>query len=96
MLDGLRTSMGKIDDMFKASHLRSYFEGIDKIERININYNGDEHIYELHINGRDDKLESKLEQSLSVYGPEITYEYTQDGNPYYRVAVSGLMRDLEQ
>lgn len=87
--------MGKIDDMFKASHLNSYFEGIDKIERININYTGEEHIYELHVNDRDETLESKLEQSLSVYGPKITYEYTQDGNPYYRVAVSGLIQDLD-
>jgi len=88
--------MGKISDMFKASNLEEYFDQLDGIRRVNTYYDGDLHIYELHVDSQDEELESRIKQTLSVYDPELKSERTQDGNPYYRVAVSGLIRDIEE
>lgn len=88
--------MGKIDNMFRASHIKTYFDQLSNVKRTNVTLSDDKHVYELHVDQRDKELESVLEQSLNIYGPKINFETTESGNPYYRVEVSGLMEDLDQ
>lgn len=89
--------MNKADSLFKATNLLSYFEQLKETTKVNAtySYNDAEHIFEVHVEERSDELESRLESVLEIYKPDISVEETNKGKTYYRIAVPGLMQDLE-
>lgn len=80
-----------IRDVFSKSYVLDHMKSYEFVQKINVNYRDDKHIFELHTNNHQNVKEKILEDfSKEIYQIDIRKDQSIKGEEYYIVEISNL------
>lgn len=84
-----------MDELFQASHVKEALKSTQQIIDVNARRrDSDTHVFEVSVEEHCQEIESLLEHRFSEYGPTIERDVSTNGNPLYRLIITGLIDDL--